>query len=48
MKPLLKKPAALVIVAAFFLAIAVLRLPLLATMLVMAPISILLSWRLSR
>jgi chromate transporter len=48
MKPLLKKPAALAIVAALFLAIAVLRLPLLATMLVMAPVSILLSWRLSR
>ncbi|MBP2548282.1 chromate transporter [Neorhizobium galegae] len=48
MKPLLNRPLALAIVVVLFVAIAVLRLPLLATMLVMAPISIFLSWRLSR
>jgi len=48
MKPLLGKPAALAIVAVLFVAIAVLRLPLLTTMLVVAPLSVLVSWRFSR
>jgi chromate transporter len=46
--PLARKPIALVIVAAFFTAIAVLRLPLLPTMLVLAPVSVLATWKLGR
>ncbi|EJK86398.1 hypothetical protein PMI03_01571, partial [Rhizobium sp. AP16] len=44
--PLHRKPVAIAIAALCFLAIAVLRLPLLPTMLVLAPLSILLTWRL--
>jgi chromate transporter len=46
--PLLRKPAALAIIALCFLAIAILKLPLLPTMIVLAPISILASWRFTR
>ncbi|MBB3610715.1 chromate transporter [Rhizobium sp. BK602] len=46
MLPLRRKPVAIAIVALCFIAIAVLRLPLLPTMLVLAPLSILLTWRL--
>lgn len=42
--PLRRKPAALVIVAVFFAAIALLRLPLLPAMLLLAPLSILATW----
>ena len=42
--PLRRRPAALLVVVACFLAIAWLRLPLLPSMLVLAPASILLSW----
>ena len=44
--PLGRNPVGLAIVAAFFLAMAVLRLPLLPTMLVLAPLSVLATWRL--
>lgn len=44
-RPLLKKPLPLLIAAACFGAIAILRLPLLWTMLVLAALSILLRWR---
>ncbi|QND45288.1 chromate transporter (plasmid) [Rhizobium lusitanum] len=44
--PLRRKPVAVAIAALCFLAIAILRLPLLPTMLVLAPLSILLTWRL--
>ncbi|NKI69491.1 chromate transporter [Collimonas pratensis] len=44
--PLLKKPVPLMIASLFFLAIALLRLPLLPTMLVLAPLSVLLTWKL--
>jgi chromate transporter len=47
-RPLLKKPWGLAMALLCFVAIAVLRLPLLATMLILAPISILVSWRLSK
>lgn len=47
MAPLRKNPVALLIVGMFFVAIGVLRLPLLPTMLVLAPISVLATWRLS-
>lgn len=48
LRPLLKRPAALLIVALFLVSIAVLRLPLLTTMLVLAPLSILLTWKFKR
>lgn len=48
MAPLWRKPLALVIVSLAFIAIAVLKLPLLATMLVLAPVSVLAVWRLQR
>jgi chromate transporter len=48
LRPLLKQPAALLIVALFLASIAVLRLPLLTTMLVLAPLSILLTWKFKR
>jgi len=48
MTPLWRKPLALVIVALAFIAIAVLKLPLLATMLVLAPISVIAVWRFGR
>ncbi|QEN87255.1 chromate transporter [Labrys sp. KNU-23] len=44
-RPLRRDPAGIVIACACFLAIAVLRLPLLATMPVLAPLGILLAWR---
>ncbi|WP_371260360.1 chromate transporter, partial [Labrys sp. WJW] len=44
-RPLRRDPAGIVIACACFLAIAVLRLPLLATMLVLAPLGIFLAWR---
>lgn len=43
--PLRRKPLAIAIAALFFIAIAVLRLPLLPTMLVLVPVSILATWR---
>ena len=43
-----EKPASIVMAAATFLAIAVLHLPLVPTMLVLAPISILARWKLER
>ena len=46
--PLRRKPVALGLAAVCFGAIAVLRVPLLPTMLAMAPISILATWRLGR
>jgi chromate transporter len=48
LKPLLKKPVALLVVALLFAAIAVFRLPLILVMLVLAPFSVLLSWRTGR
>ncbi|AMP00308.1 chromate transporter family protein [Collimonas arenae] len=44
--PLLKKPVPLIIAALFFIAIALLRLPLLPTMLVLAPLGVLITWKL--
>jgi chromate transporter len=46
--PLLKNAGGILVAALCFLAIAVLRLPLLPTMLVLTPISILLTWRARR
>ncbi|POR48888.1 chromate transporter [Bosea psychrotolerans] len=46
--PLRRKPVAIAIALLCFLAIAILRLPLLATMLVLAPISVLASWTLDK
>jgi chromate transporter len=43
--PLRAKPVAIVFAAACFVAVAVLRLPLLPTMLVLAPLSILATWK---
>lgn len=43
--PLLRKPLGLGIAALFVLAIAILRLPLLPSMVVLAPLSILLMWK---
>lgn len=43
-RPLWGRPLPLAVAALFFLAIAVLRLPLLPTMLVLAPLSLLLAW----
>ena len=48
LKPLVKRPMALLIVALFLVSIAVLRLPLLTTMLILAPLSILLTWKIKR
>lgn len=44
--PLLKKPMPLIVAALFFIAIALLRLPLLPTMLVLAPLGVLMIWKL--
>ncbi|AIY41822.1 Chromate transport protein ChrA [Collimonas arenae] len=44
--PLLRKPVPLLVAGLFFVAIALLRLPLLPTMLVLAPLSVLLTWKL--
>lgn len=44
--PLLKKPVPMIIACLFFVAIALLRLPLLPTMLVLAPLSVLVAWKL--
>lgn len=46
--PLRARPVAVVFAVACFVAIAVLRLPLLPTMLVLAPLSVLASWRFER
>jgi chromate transporter len=46
--PLRNKPVGLAIAALVVVAIAMLRLPLLPTMLVLAPLSVLATWRLSR
>jgi chromate transporter len=46
--PLRRKPVGIAIALLCFLAIAILRLPLLATMLVLAPISVLASWKLDK
>lgn len=46
--PLRRKPVAIAVALLCFLAIAILRLPLLATMLVLAPISVLASWTLDK
>ncbi|KAF3996094.1 chromate transporter [Glaciimonas immobilis] len=43
--PLRRKPLAIMLASAFFLGIAVLRLPLLPTMLVLVPVSVLVTWR---
>jgi len=43
--PIRRKPLAIAIAVLFFAAIAVLRLPLLPTMLVLVPLSILVTWR---
>lgn len=48
LKPLFKKPLGLFIALVCFIAIALVRAPLLVTMLTLAPISILLHWRLSK
>jgi chromate transporter len=48
LRPLLNKPWGLAIAVVCFVAVAIFRLPLLATMLVLAPISIVVSWRLSK
>jgi chromate transporter len=47
MMPLFRKPILIIVAAVCFTAVAVLRLPLLPTMLVLAPMSILTTWRLS-
>ncbi|WP_211462201.1 chromate transporter [Collimonas silvisoli] len=44
--PILKKPLPLLIASLFFISIAVLRLPLLPTMLVLAPLSVIAIWKL--
>ena len=46
--PLFRRPEGLAIAALCFVAIAVLRLPLLPTMLTLAPLSILLTWLVAR
>lgn len=43
--PLRRKPASAVMAAACFVAVAVFRLPLLPTMIVLAPVSVLVAWR---
>jgi len=43
--PIRRKPLAIAIALLFFMAIAVLRLPLLPTMLVLVPLSIFVTWR---
>jgi chromate transporter len=43
--PLRRKPISIAIACLFFIAMAVLRLPLLPTMLVLAPLSILIAWK---
>ncbi|THF46939.1 chromate transporter [Allorhizobium terrae] len=48
LRPLRTKPWGLAIAVLCFVAIAVFRLPMLLTMLVLAPISILVSWRVSK
>lgn len=48
LKPLRTKPWGLAIAVLCFVAIALFRLPMLLTMLVLAPISILVSWRVSK
>ncbi|SIR12190.1 chromate transporter [Rhizobium sp. RU35A] len=45
LKPLLKRPVALLVVLMLFFAVAMLRVPLIVAMLVLAPVSILLAWR---
>jgi chromate transporter len=47
-KPLVRSPEGLFVAALMFLAIALLRLPLLPTMLVLTPLSIALAWRRQR
>lgn len=47
-KPLRNKPLLIGIALAFFSAIALLRLPLLATMLILVPVSILLVWKIDK
>ena len=44
--PILKKPVPLLIASLFFISIALLRLPLLPTMLVLAPLSVIAIWKL--
>jgi chromate transporter len=44
--PILKKPLPLLIASLFFISIALLRLPLLPTMLVLAPLSVIAIWKL--
>lgn len=46
--PILKKPQALLIAGLLILAVAFLRVPMLAAMLVLAPVSVLLAWRAGR
>lgn len=48
LKPILTKPPALAMAVLLFVAVAVLRVPMLPAMLALAPISILLAWRFSR
>jgi chromate transporter len=43
--PLRGKPVSILVAGLFFVAMAVLRLPLLPTMLVLAPLSVLLVWK---
>lgn len=43
--PMLKRPVALLVILAGFTAVALLRLPLLPTLLVLMPVSVFLSWR---
>lgn len=45
--PIRKKPLAIFIACLFFLAVAILRLPLLPTMLILIPFSIAVTWRFS-
>ncbi len=46
--PILKHPLSLLVAVITFVAVAVLRLPMFPTLLVMAPLSILLAWRQAR
>lgn len=48
MLPILKKPQALLIAVLLIVSVAFLRVPMLAAMLVLAPISVLLAWRIGR
>ena len=47
-KPLLQRPWHAAVAAVVFIAIAVLRLPLLSTMMLLTPLSVLVTWKAAR